>query len=517
MKYNKLILMILDGWGIAQDKSRSAIDQANTPFIDDCLKNRPNTQLNTSGNAVGLPEGQMGNSEVGHIHLGAGRVVFQNLEKINQEVAHHRLGENEELQKLFDYCVSNNKALHLSGLVSDGGVHSHINHLLALLDLAEQRKLPKVYVHAITDGRDCDPHSGLGFINQLSEKINALANVELASVIGRYFAMDRDKRWERVKKAYDLQCHAKGTVTEDFAQSIQKAYDQGTTDEFMEPLWNAKLNDDAAKVKDGDAYLLFNFRTDRGRELATVLSQQAMPEYEMKPFDLYFATMTSYDSSFKNVHILFEEDDVKNSLGEVLSNLGKTQLRIAETEKYPHVTFFFSGGREEVFPGEDRIMCPSPRDVATYDEKPEMAAYDIRDEMLKVLKEKDYDFICLNFANTDMVGHTGSMSAAIKACEVVDACAAEICALALEKSYEVLILADHGNADVMVNEDGTPNTQHSTNPVPLIFLSNKKENVSLEPGGLSDLAPTILNQLGLPVPEEMKGHCLIRNKQAVIS
>ena len=504
--------MILDGWGINKNPKVSAIEKAHTPFYDKSLAYYPNASLRTFGQQVGLPKGQMGNSEVGHIHIGAGRVVYQNLEKINLAVKDNSLADNTELKKTVAYCIRNNKALHLIGLISDGGVHSHINHLLGLIDALKNEKLPLVCIHGITDGRDCKPTSGKAFIKSVLDKIKGLPNFVLASVVGRFYAMDRDKRWERVKVAYDLMSKAKGKPSNSFLDAIQDSYDHGTTDEFLKPLWNAKVTKEKGTIQPEDAVLFFNFRTDRGRELTHVLSQEEIAEENMKPIkNLRFCTMTLYDKTFENIRVLFEDKTLKNTLGEVLEKEKKTQLRIAETEKYPHVTFFFSGGREDKFIGENRILCPSPREVATYDLKPEMSAYDIKNKIIEHLKVNLPDFICLNFANPDMVGHTGSLEAATKACEVVDECTAEIVEKALEKDYGIFIIADHGNADLMLNPDGSPNTQHSTNPVPFIFIDHEKGH-ELTEGGLADLAPTILHYMNVKIPDDMTGKILLNRK-----
>lgn len=507
---NKVILMILDGWGIGTNPEVSAIDQANTPFIDSCYKRFPHATLDTFGSAVGLPEGQMGNSEVGHMNLGAGRVVFQNLVRINMAVENGTFLEEPILKDAFDYAINQNKNVHFIGLVSDGGVHSHINHLKGLLNAANTAGLKdNVYVHAFTDGRDCDPKSGEGFITELLQHMDQTTG-KLASITGRYYAMDRDKRWERVKLAYDAMVNAEGFKTEFPIQAIQNSYKEDITDEFIKPIivTNDK-QEPIAKIQEGDVVLCFNFRTDRGREITEVLTQEAFPEYGMQPLDLKYITMTQYDETYKNVEVLFNDSNIKNTLGEVLEAAGKTQIRIAETEKYPHVTFFFSGGRETEFVGEKRILCASPRDVATYDLKPEMAAYDITASILPEIENETADFICLNFANTDMVGHTGVMEAAIKAAEVVDECTEKIVNLALTKAYKVIILADHGNSDYMRNADGSPNTQHTTNQVPFILAQNTNEwNVSH--GKLGDIAPTILTLMGIPIPAEMTGNIIIQ-------
>jgi 2,3-bisphosphoglycerate-independent phosphoglycerate mutase len=502
----KVILMILDGWGIAADKSVSAIDHARTHFMDSCFQKYSNTTLVTYGLDVGLPKGQMGNSEVGHMNLGAGRVVYQNLTKINLAVENGTLGNEEELKKAFDYAKHNNKPVHFIGLVSNGGVHSHISHLKSLVEAANYSQVPNVFIHAFTDGRDCDPQSGKGFIKDTIEfcKDN---NAKLASIVGRYYAMDRDKRWERVKIAYNAMVNAEGNKTNDPLQAIQQSYQEGITDEFLKPIVVTENNNPIAKIQEGDVVICFNFRTDRPREIVDVLSQHDHPEVGIKKLELYFVTMTEYDETFKNIHVIFKEDTIKNTLGEVIANAALKQIRIAETEKYPHVTFFFSGGEEKVFENEKRILAPSPKDVPTYDLKPQMAAYEIRDAIIPELKKKEVDFVCLNFANADMVGHTGVFEAAVKAAEVVDECAGDICKVALENGYTTLIIADHGNSDKMKNEDGSPNTQHTTNLVPLIIVDNEKFN--LKQGKLGDIAPTILTLMGLPIPEEMTGNILI--------
>ncbi|PQL94273.1 2,3-bisphosphoglycerate-independent phosphoglycerate mutase [Apibacter adventoris] len=502
----KVILMILDGWGIATDKKVSAIDQAKTPFIDSCFQKYSNTTLITYGLDVGLPKGQMGNSEVGHMNLGAGRVVYQNLAKINLAVENGTLGNEEELKKAFEYAKKNNKPVHFIGLVSDGGVHSHISHLKSLVEAANTSQVKNIFVHAFTDGRDCDPQSGKGFIKETLQfcKEN---NAKLASIVGRYYAMDRDKRWERVKIAYDTIVNAEGIKTSDPLNAIQKSYEDGITDEFLMPIIVTENDKPIATIQEGDVVICFNFRTDRPREIVEVLTQNDYPEQSMKKLDLYFVTMTEYDENFKNIRVIFKEDTIKNTLGEVIANATKKQIRIAETEKYPHVTFFFSGGKEEEFKNESRILCPSPKDVPTYDLKPQMAAYDIKNAIIPELKKKEVDFVCLNFANADMVGHTGVFEAAVKACEAVDECAKEICQTALENGYVTVIIADHGNSDKMKNEDGSPNTQHTTNLVPMIIVDNQQ--YKLHQGKLGDIAPTILTLMGIPIPKEMTGDVLI--------
>lgn len=506
---NKVLLMILDGWGIAKDTTVSAIDQANTPFVDSLYKKYPHAKLEASGLAVGLPEGQMGNSEVGHMNLGAGRVVYQNLVKINLAVENNTLAKEKEVIAAFNYAKENNKKIHFIGLCSDGGVHSHINHLKGLLTVAKESGFTEnVFVHAFTDGRDCDPKSGKNLIADLLQHMQQSTG-KLASVVGRYYAMDRDKRWERVRLAYDVMVNQKGTKTDDILSAIQNSYDENITDEFLKPIVCLDENQQPmAKIETGDVVFCFNFRTDRGREITQVLSQEDFPEQEMKKLDLYYVTMTNYDSKFKNVHVVFDEEILTETMGEVLEKAGKTQIRVAETEKYPHVTFFFSGGREAEFKGEKRILCPSPKDVATYDLKPEMSAYDITEKILPEIENETADFICLNFANTDMVGHTGVFEAAVKAAETVDTCIEKIANLAYEKGYAVFILADHGNSDVMVNPDGTPNTQHSTNLVPLIVM-DKDKNWTLKQGKLGDVAPSILKVMNVDIPEVMTGNIIV--------
>lgn len=506
---NKALLAILDGWGIGLDPEVSAIAQAKTPFIDSCYENFPHTTLEASGLAVGLPAGQMGNSEVGHMNLGAGRVVYQNLVKLNMAVDNGSLGKEKEIVAAFDYAMKNNVNVHFIGLCSDGGVHSHINHLKGLLTAANEFGFTdRVYVHAFTDGRDCDPKSGIGFIEDLLVHMQHSVG-KLATVVGRYYAMDRDKRWERVKLAYDVMVNGVGEVTFNVLDAIQKSYDHDITDEFIKPIVCLNEgNNPVATIKDGDVVICFNFRTDRGREITEVLTQQNFPEYGMHALDLYYVTLTNYDKDFQNVHVVFDEEVLSHTLGEVLEANGKTQIRVAETEKYPHVTFFFSGGREEPFVGESRILCPSPKDVPTYDLKPEMSANEITEKIVPELENGRPDFVCLNFANTDMVGHTGVFSAAVKAAETVDNCIRKVATAAYENGYTVFILADHGNSDVMVNPDGSPNTQHSTNLVPLIVM-DKGRTWHLKPGKLGDMAPSILVAMGVPVPDQMSGNVII--------
>ncbi|MDH5609039.1 MAG: 2,3-bisphosphoglycerate-independent phosphoglycerate mutase, partial [Cyclobacteriaceae bacterium] len=463
--------------------------------------------LEASGLAVGLPEGQMGNSEVGHMNLGAGRVVYQDLVKINLQVQDGTLAKNEVLVEAFEYAKANNKPVHFIGLVSDGGVHSHIDHLKGLVSATKQAGCQDVFVHAFTDGRDTDPKSGLAFLTDLD---NHMSNVggQLASVTGRYYAMDRDKRWARVKLAYDAMVHGTGKQTNDVLGEIRASYDEGVTDEFILPIIATnKAGQPVATINDDDVVVCFNFRTDRGREITQVLTQQDFPEEGMKRLNLHYLTLTNYDDTFQGVRVVLNKDNLEMTLGEVLEKAGKKQIRIAETEKYPHVTFFFSGGRESEFEGEKRLLCPSPK-VATYDLMPEMSAADIRDAIIPELNAKSPDFVCLNFANPDMVGHTGVFEAAVKACETVDQCAQAVVETALANDYTTLIIADHGNSDMMINPDGTPNTAHTTNLVPLIVV-DKTLRGDLKPGKLGDMAPTILHLMGIPVPAEMTGNILI--------
>lgn len=506
----KTILMILDGWGKSPDPKVSAIDQANTPFIDSLYIKYPNASLRTDGLNVGLPEGQMGNSEVGHMNLGAGRIVFQDLVKINLAVENKTLHSQQALTEAFDYAKANHKNVHFLGLLSDGGVHSHINHLKGLIEAAEEFGITNSYIHAFTDGRDVDPKSGIGFIENILKFIEN-KNTLLASVVGRYYAMDRDKRWERVKLAYDLLVNGLGEHSQNILHSIQNSYDNDITDEFIKPIvvTDQELKP-IATISEGDVVIFFNFRTDRGRELTEVLSQFDLPEYGMHKLPLHYVTMTNYDDTYQNVHVIYDKDNLNNTLGEVLQNNGKTQIRIAETEKYPHVTFFFSGGREDVFEGEKRILCPSPK-VATYDLKPEMSAFDLKDALIPELKTQSADFVCLNFANGDMVGHTGVMEAAIKACEAVDQCVKEVIEVALEQNYTTIVIADHGNCETMINPDGSPNTAHTTNPVPIILVSNDTR-FGIKDGVLADVAPTILDLMQVEKPEVMTGKSLLEYK-----
>lgn len=500
--------MILDGWGIAADKNVSAIDQAHTPFMDSLMQNRPHSQLVTHGEAVGLPDGQMGNSEVGHMNLGAGRIVYQDLVKINKAIKSGETAENKVLNEAFDYANKHNKKVHFIGLVSDGGVHAHIDHLIGLTRIGRDKGIAEMYVHAFTDGRDCDPKSGKGFIEKL---INAgkETGAQLASVTGRYFAMDRDNRWERIKLAYDAMVHGTGQLTSDPLSAIQESYDNGVTDEFMKPLVvSGSDRKPAATIEEGDVVINFNFRTDRGRQITTALTQKDFPDHDMKALDLHYCTMTRYDDTFRNVRVIYEKDNLKNTLGEVLEQAGKKQLRMAETEKYPHVTYFFSGGKEDAFDGEKRIMVNSPK-VATYDLQPEMSAPEVRDKLVEELTKGESDFVCINYANPDMVGHTGVFEAAVKACGTVDACVKDSVEAGLRSGYEWIILADHGNSDCLINPDGSPNTAHTKNPVPCIWVSDERKGLRVEDGKLGDIAPTILKLMDLSIPDEMTGNILV--------
>ncbi len=499
--------MILDGWGIATNKKVSAIDHARTPYINSLYEKYPHSKLEASGLAVGLPAGQMGNSEVGHMNIGAGRVVYQDLVRINKAVEEKELDKNPVLLKAMEYALKENKAVHIMGLLSDGGVHSHIMHLEGLCTIAGNHGIKKLFIHAFTDGRDTDPKGGVDYLRQLNDHLKKTTG-SIASVIGRYYAMDRDKRWERVKLAYDLLTQGTGEKTTDIITAVEKSYAAGVTDEFIKPLVvTNQAGQPAGIIQKGDVVICFNFRTDRGREITQVLTQQDFLDHGMKKLDLYYVTMANYDDSFQKVEVIFDKDNLTNTLGEVLAKSNRRQIRIAETEKYPHVTFFFSGGREEPFTGESRILCPSPK-VATYDLKPEMSAADIRDKIIPELDKKEADFICLNFANPDMVGHTGVFEAAVRAVETVDACNQAVTEAALRNGYSIIIIADHGNADVMINDDGTPNTAHTTNLVPCIFVDNNYRG-KIRNGKLGDLAPTILKWLGIPLPAEMNGSILL--------
>jgi len=504
MEAKKAILIIMDGWGLGQKKESDAIQNAKTPFVSSLYDKYPHTTLVTYGRAVGLPEGQMGNSEVGHLNLGAGRIVYQELERINVAIENGEFEKNPVLLHSINYANQNKKPLHLMGLVSDGGVHSHINHLKALTSICKKNGLENVYIHAFTDGRDTDPKIGINFLKDLQKHLDETTG-KIATVTGRYYAMDRDKRWERIKIAYDALVNRKGEITEDIFAAINSSYNQDITDEFLKPIINAATPESG--IKDGDAVICFNFRTDRCREITEALTQTAFPEQGMNPLQLDYTTMTLYDHQFKNIHIIFQKDDLVNTLGEVLEQNDKKQIRIAETEKYPHVTFFFSGGREKPFKGENRILIPSPK-VATYDLKPEMSAYEVTNALLPEIKKQSADFICLNFANADMVGHTGVWDAVVKAVETVDTCVKEVVTAALENGYTVFLTADHGNADYIINEDGTPNTAHTKNLVPFFIIDTKWQG-AIKPGKLGDLAPTILTMMNLPIPKEMTGNVLI--------
>lgn len=504
MENKKVILIIMDGWGLGTKADSDAIQNANTPFVDSLYDKYPHTTLVTFGRSVGLPEGQMGNSEVGHLNLGAGRVVYQELERINVAIENGEFEKNESLLHSIRYAKENKKPLHLMGLVSNGGVHSHISHLKAITTICKKHGLENVFIHAFTDGRDTDPKSGIHFLEDLQQHLDKTTG-KIATITGRYYAMDRDKRWERIKVAYDALVNRKGEVTTNIFSAITTSYQQGITDEFLKPIINAETPDSG--MMDGDAVICFNFRTDRCREITEALTQSAFPEYGMKPLKLDYTTMTLYDHTFKNIHVIFQKDDLVNTLGEVLAQDHKKQIRIAETEKYPHVSFFFSGGREKPFEGESRIMINSPK-VATYDLQPEMSAPEVTEKLLPEIKNKTADFICLNFANADMVGHTGVWEAVVKAVETVDKCVGEIVTEALKNDYTIFLTADHGNADYIKNEDGTPNTAHTKNLVPL-FVIDKEWHGKLKPGKLGDIAPTILKMMHLPIPKEMTGDILI--------
>ena len=507
----KVALVILDGWGIPKvgEEWRSAIDAAKVPFFDHLMESYPHSTLEASGRAVGLPNGQMGNSEVGHMNLGAGRVVYQQLEKINVEIEEGKLAHEPVLANALKYAKDNGKKVHFIGLVSDGGVHSHIDHLKALTKIAAEAGCKDVYVHAFLDGRDCDPKSGKDFMSSLQLHL-AKYGGNIASIVGRYYAMDRDKRWDRVKLAYDAMVHGEGKRVSNggMLSVIQEAYDAGVTDEFMKPIVVEQHGKPIATIEDGDVVMCFNFRTDRGREITMALTQEAFHEQNMHPLDLRYLTMTNYDATYKNVEVIYEKDNLVNTIGEVLEAAGKQQIRIAETEKYPHVTFFFSGGREKEFNGESRIMAQSPKDVATYDLKPEMAAAEIRDGIIPELKKGNVDFICLNFANPDMVGHTGDFQAVIKAVGTVDACLKAVVEVGLENGYSFIVIADHGNADYMLNDDKSVNTAHSLNLVPFIVVDPSYHGKP-KAGKLGDVAPTILKMMGVVIPAEMTGDNLL--------
>lgn len=496
----------MDGWGLGKSKTADAIQNANVPFTNSLYNKYPHSTLVTCGEAVGLPDGQMGNSEVGHLNLGAGRIVYQELQRINVAIRTGEFAKNEQLLSAIKYAKNNSKPLHLLGLVSNGGVHSHINHLKAIVDVCKANDLQNVFIHAFTDGRDCDPKSGLGFLKELQQHLDTSVG-SIATVTGRYYAMDRDKRWERLKLAYDAMVNGVGEESDDVITSVEQSYAAGVTDEFIKSIINSKAKGQHSSIKDGDAVLCFNFRTDRCREITEVLSQQDFADFGMHKMDLHYTTITEYDATFNNVNVMFENDNLNNTLGEVLAANGKQQIRMAETEKYPHVTFFFSGGRETEFNGETRMIVPSPK-VATYDLQPEMSAYGLAEKLVPEIEKGYADFICLNFANADMVGHTGVFSAVVKAVETVDACVQKVVEVALKQDYTILLTADHGNADFMINEDGSPNTQHSLNLVPLFLISNDYKG-NLKPGKLGDIAPTVLKIMGLDIPKEMTGDVLI--------
>mgnify|MGYP000642763661 CR=1 FL=1 len=502
----KVILMILDGWGKSPDPKVSAIDNANTPFVDSLYQKYPNANLLTDGMNVGLPEGQMGNSEVGHMNLGAGRIVYQDLAKINLAVKENTLKDEKVLQDAFVYANTNDKPIHFLGLLSDGGVHSHTSHLQGLIEAGQSAGVQNMFIHAFTDGRDVDPKSGKAYLENLVD-FCLDKNASLATVIGRYFAMDRDKRWERVKLAYDLLANGKGLKSHNISETMQQSYDEGVTDEFIKPIiMTDDYGEAKTKIKEGDVVIFFNFRTDRGRELTQMLSQADFHEQNTHKLKLHYVTLTNYDDSYKEVNVVYDKDNIQGTLGEVLANNNKKQIRIAETEKYPHVTFFFNGGREIPFEGEQRLLCPSPK-VATYDLKPEMSAFEIRDAIVPELEKGEVDFVCLNFANPDMVGHTGDMKAAIKACETVDSCAESVISAGLKNGYSTIVIADHGNCETMINPDGSPNTAHTTNPVPLILVD--KELKHIDDGVLGDIAPTILKLMGINQPELMTCKSLV--------
>ena len=507
MAGKKVILLIMDGWGLGSVKSADAIQHANVPFVSGLYTKYPHTTLITCGEAVGLPDGQMGNSEVGHLNLGAGRIVYQELQRINVAIRNGSFALNEQLLTAIREAKLKNKRFHLLGLVSDGGVHSHIEHLKAILDVCKQHQLQEVYIHAFTDGRDTDPKSGIVFLENLQQHCKATVG-KIATVSGRYFAMDRDKRWERIKLAYDAMVVGTGEIAHDPLQLIQHAYANNITDEFIKP--TVLVDNNGAPVgslRDGDVAMCFNFRTDRCREITQVLTQTDMPAFAMRKLNLHYTTMTEYDKTYQNVQVVFETDNLNNTIGAILEQHGKKQIRIAETEKYPHVTFFFSGGREVPYKGETRIMAPSPK-VATYDMQPEMSAFELTDMLLPEIEKEEPDFICLNYANADMVGHTGIWEAVIRAVETVDACVQRVVTTALQHGYTIFLTADHGNADYMINDDGTPNTAHSLNPVPLFIIDNNWKG-NIKPGKLGDIAPTILTMMQLPIPPEMTGKVLI--------
>ncbi|RYF90748.1 MAG: 2,3-bisphosphoglycerate-independent phosphoglycerate mutase [Chitinophagaceae bacterium] len=500
----KTMLIIMDGWGLGKIKSSDAIQNANVPFVTSLYSKYPHSTLVTCGLDVGLPEGQMGNSEVGHLNLGAGRVVYQELERINVAIRNTSFFDNETLLQAISYCKQNNKPLHLIGLVSDGGVHSHINHVKAIADLCHAHQFTNVLIHAFTDGRDTDPKSGLRFIEDLQQHLD-VSTGKIASIIGRYYAMDRDRRWERVRLAYDALVHGEGEKSTNLTASILASYEKDITDEFLLPIINASLTE--TRIQEGDAVISFNFRTDRCREITEALTQFDFNDHDMQKLNLHYTTMTLYDHDYQNVHVVFEKDNLENTLGEVLAAHGRTQLRMAETEKYPHVSFFFSGGREVPFEGEKRIMIPSPK-VATYDLQPEMSAYELTEAAVNEIETSTPDFVCLNYANADMVGNTGVWPAVVKAVETVDICVQKLVTAALSKDYCIFLTADHGNADYAINEDGTPNTAHTLNLVPLFVIDNNWRG-QVAAGKLADIAPSILRMMNLPIPPAMTGNILI--------
>ena len=497
--------MILDGWGIADQPEKSAISKAPTPNYDDYLKKYPNAQLLTHGSHVGLPNGQMGNSEVGHMNIGSGRVVMQELAKINHDIENNSFDKDEVLRKRIKKSIQDDKNIHIIGLVSDGGVHSHIDHLKHIINTTNQMNAKNVFIHAFTDGRDVDPKSGINFISEIIE-FTKDKSAELATVCGRYYAMDRDKRWERIKKAYDLLINGVGELSDDIVKSIKESYNQGVHDEFIPPIIYARDGNPIIKIQSGDLVVFFNFRTDRGRQLTEVLTQKNMTDYGMEKVNLDLVTMTIYNDDFENVDSIYKNEKLEDTLGEVLSINNKKQIRIAETEKYPHVTFFFNGGNEKILKNEKRILCNSPK-VPTYDLKPEMSAYEIVNKIIPEIESKSADFICLNFANPDMVGHTGNFNAAVNACETVDECMGKVVDKCIDNDYSIIIIADHGNSDVMINNDGSANTAHTTNPVPIIVLDKEIEKV--DDGILADIAPTILKILNIEKPKLMTGKILI--------
>ncbi|MBN2611027.1 MAG: 2,3-bisphosphoglycerate-independent phosphoglycerate mutase [Bacteroidales bacterium] len=502
----KAILIILDGWGIGNKNKSDVISQADTPNIDKLMKEFPHSTLKTCGEDVGLPDGQMGNSEVGHLNIGAGRVVYQDLVRINKAIRDNALPQNPVLINALEYAKKHKKAVHFIGLIGTGGVHSLSTHLYKLCDITKDYELEKVYIHCLTDGRDTDPRSGYGFVKDLTGHLEH-SNGQIASLIGRYYTMDRDKRWERIKEGYDLMLHGKGTPSRDVLASIQESYDNGVTDEFIKPV--VMVNEDGSPVgliENDDVVICFNFRTDRLRQITRVLTQQDMPEAGMKTLSLHYITMTTYDENFKDIKVLFDKQNIDNTMGEVVAANGLKQIRIAETEKYAHVTFFFNGGREEEFQNEQRILIPSPK-IATYDLKPEMSAFEVKNAIVAELKKLDVDFVCLNFANGDMVGHTGVYEAIRQAVEAVDQCVGEVVQTAIDNGYSAVIIADHGNADYALNDDGSPNTAHSLNPVPCIVVD--KDIKSVKDGILADVAPTLLNVMGLDIPKEMTGKSLV--------